>query len=252
MFKQTEIIDGCYYRNARYWSKPTSNSSEVLQVAGNLSECQALCRNSVYCQYFGFKQEDNKCWLVGADAVYVLKWSDGIITGPKVCPAVPSGCSELPTAGPFPGADKYESKMAWPSHRVPNKLECWPKNYTGGWFNSCPVQQVLEDTALGWPGKCMGLQQVVVPFKETCESFCVKRVTCSVYQVTENKTCYHARLKGGSQCFQRQADPDFVPFESKRIMHGNVRILAQLQGVEIVGLSQAFECLEGCRNGLQE
>eukprot|EP00440_Ansanella_granifera_P046885 gb/GFBE01050768.1/.p1 GENE.gb/GFBE01050768.1/~~gb/GFBE01050768.1/.p1 ORF type:complete len:855 (+),score=141.99 gb/GFBE01050768.1/:1-2565(+) len=237
-FPGATLIQGCYYKNARYYSPTTLKFTKH-----SVQECQEQCvmNASWGCEYFGFWPASGACYLAGADAVYTEYVSQGAYTGPRVCPSEPSACTEVPSAG-YPGSNEENSKLAWPSHRVPEKLACWPKNITGEKYLSCPTVKVLEDTATGWPGKCQGLKKVVVPYLETCKSWCEKSVSCSVWQEVDmpspqDPQCWQAFWSPGRDCYSGK----FYGNRSQRIMHGEVRILKKLYFVELEGLFQAFD-----------
>jgi hypothetical protein len=86
------------------------------------------------------------------------------------------------------------------------------------------------------------LVQVVVPQGETCESFCRKNVLCTVFQVLDDDahTCYQGELNKGAWCLEREGDSTFKPLEAKRLMHGDMRVLANLTGVQVMGLKNVF------------
>mmetsp|Transcript_35239 Transcript_35239/g.88805 ORF Transcript_35239/g.88805 Transcript_35239/m.88805 type:complete len:741 (-) Transcript_35239:182-2404(-) len=236
LFDEAKVVKGCYFKDRRWVSK---QSQQV--AAGSFLECQQKCQTSPSCMFFTFTMNSTACELEGADAVYVDEDVQGMVAGPKVCPPEPFACTDLPSAA-FPGSTPEMSALAWPSHRVPSKLDCWPKNNSGGWYNSCPTQTVLEDTAGGWPGKCSGLQQVVVPYMETCESFCKKKLMCSVWQTTNDTypKCYHSHLSVGKNCYTGDTGSRAI-VAAQRIMHGKIRVLKELVGLEIMGLHKAFD-----------
>jgi len=217
-FNATRIIDGCYYQDRQYHIEEGKGHVRMFTDV-DLPACQQRCQREPDCQYFSFFREIHVCWLAGEGAVFTAKGGHGGVAGPKFCPGVPSGCTERPGVG-FPGATVTESELSFPSHRVPEKLECWPRNITGGLYGSCHESVVLEDTSRGWPGMCSGLQEVVVPSGETCESYCRKEVSCSVYQVVNDSsnTCFHSRLTGGSDCYMSVLRKPAHILEAKRIM----------------------------------
>lgn len=246
LFPQSTIIQDCFYKGARYYS-PFSLKFRK----NNVYECQKQCvLNATWgCEYFGFNPFTGSCYLAGSDAHFTTYLGEGLYTGPRVCSKLPAGCSEVPSTD-FPAQDELASKLAWPSHKVPAKLECWPKNYSSGSYASCPVVTVLEDTAAGWPGKCLGLSKVIVPNSETCKSICEKSPSCSVWQVATNDNyvdeCWISSFSAGEFCYTRagankDANPFFNPKAAQRIMHGEVRVLKKLAFVQIIGLVQTFD-----------
>ncbi|CAK9111434.1 unnamed protein product [Durusdinium trenchii] len=246
-FPQAELIDGCFYKNARYFS-PFSQRTN----ATTIYECQKKCvsTSEIKCLYFGFWPSTGVCYLAPADAAFTAYLSEGAYTGPAVCPEIPTVCTEIPTAA-YPAASPEMSKMAWPMHMTPPKLSCWPKDFIGKRYKSCPTMTVVEDTATGWPGKCLGLREVLVPYGETCQSWCEKQIACSVWQEVEQKNpkqtlCYQTFWSPGYNCYARildngTEDLSFKPVRAQRIMHGEVRVLKKLSFVHIDGLKNVFD-----------
>jgi len=249
------VMQGCNILDGRYGGLSTRES-----VAGNASACQTSCQKSPTCEYFAFRSGNSSCYLSGADALFQA--GEGFISGPKVCPEGPMGCRELPSDG-FPGATASASELAWPSHRVPSKLECWPQNSTSGHYLSCPTVTVLEDLHGGWPAKCSGLTKVAVPWMETCETYCQKSLKCSVWKETSDTApepeCYIGHLSSGLNCYLGDASKQSSrPLSgAQRLMHGKVRVLKSLVGAEIVGLVEALssgsfknktDAIQACRN----
>lgn len=239
---QTKILDRCFYEQFMYvpfWNYST--------VTANHTDCQQKCLNLEYCKFFTFFRASGTCRFTGKKAVYrAATDQEGMtIAGPEKCPAFPSGCMAMPGPG-FPGDTIESSASAWPMHRVPQNLECWPKDWEKGIYRQCKTFKTLENYAKGWPGKCQGMSIVLVPHLETCESYCKKKLTCSAFQVAQNekpfgpKTCWHADLTAGLDCYERRSDPDFEPLSAKRFMRGNARVLMDIRGVAVKGLINVF------------
>eukprot|EP00434_Breviolum_minutum_P027830 symbB.v1.2.024616.t1/scaffold2344.1/size81749/3 len=134
---------------------------------------------------------------------------------------------------------------------VPAKLGCWPKDYVGKKFMACPRVTVVEDTNTGWPGLCEGLKEVVVPYQETCQSWCEKKASCSVWQEVQKensleKVCYQTFWSPGVDCYTARLfkngteDFGFKPLRAQRLMRGEVRVLKKLSFVHIDGLKRVF------------
>jgi len=176
-----EVIDGCYYRDHKYDGHRLQD--EAVQ-AENHKACQGLCQVDVDCHFFTFFAASGECYKLGKNAIYDDKSAEGASCGPKFCPDIPSGCTELPADG-FPGETPDETEKLFPSHRQPTSLECWPRSEEDGLYDSCPTKTVLEDSQYGWPAACMGLVAKSGPQKkdsdpglpdgETCESACQTR-----------------------------------------------------------------------------
>eukprot|EP00928_Gymnodinium_smaydae_P011910 TRINITY_DN14354_c0_g1_i1.p1 TRINITY_DN14354_c0_g1~~TRINITY_DN14354_c0_g1_i1.p1 ORF type:complete len:471 (-),score=84.53 TRINITY_DN14354_c0_g1_i1:77-1489(-) len=245
------IIDGCYFRHRSY--RGDSLPGPIVDVK-DYKECQFLCQRNTRCYYSTYIERHRHCWLNGKDAVFDNKGAHGMITGPKYCQQIPAGCTELPDPG-FPGSNPDESEKMWPSHRVPDKMECWPRNSSKGWYDTCPQLTTLEDSDAGWPGVCTGLYEVRLKYGQDCRTECVKQTWCSVYVVVNNsaQTCWHGE---GVNCYQRENFPGVV--RAQRVMHGEVRVLANITGVQVFGLRRAFdqnffvdqqeEAVKACRN----
>eukprot|EP00930_Biecheleria_cincta_P095123 TRINITY_DN87146_c0_g1_i1.p1 TRINITY_DN87146_c0_g1~~TRINITY_DN87146_c0_g1_i1.p1 ORF type:complete len:869 (-),score=130.71 TRINITY_DN87146_c0_g1_i1:212-2776(-) len=247
-FPHAELIDGCFYKNARY-----GGPGETLEFKKRtIYECQKQCvlNASWGCEFFGFFPASGACYLGGSNSTFTQSFGEGGYTGPRVCPERPVACTETPSAD-FPGVDERSSSLAWPSHKVPGNMECWPKDYVTHLFKSCPGVKVLEDTASGWPGRCLGLKQVVVPLHESCQSWCGKQVSCSVWQEVDRPypdpaECWHSYFSPGSECFTRALHNGseavtWKPKRAQRIQHGQIRVLKKLSSVEIKGLRLIFD-----------
>jgi len=244
-FPQAVLIDGCYWKDARYYS-PSTNETQT----STIYDCQKECVGTPGCAYFGFWPSTGSCYLAAEDATFTTYLAEGGYTGPAVCPNTPSVCTEIPSPA-YPALNTLKSKLAWPAHMVPSKLSCWPKDYIGKKYKACPTVTVLEDTKNGWPGKCHGLLEVEVPYKETCESSCSKQVACSVWQEVENTyplppRCFQTFWSSGYDCYTRNfangsLDTTFKPMRSQRIMKGEVRVLKKLSFVDIEDLRNVFD-----------
>eukprot|EP00439_Symbiodinium_sp_Y106_P072418 s108_g13.t1 len=241
-FPQATLIDGCVYKHARYYS-PTSVRTETR----TWRECQAACVKSteIACAYFGFYPDVGTCYLTGADAAFTDYLSHGSYSGPAVCPSRPDFCTTT-IVGEYPAAHGEASKQAWKDHVIPNKLACWPKNFKDKKYENCPSMSILEDgpdTETGWPGKCLGLKQVVVPYGETCSSWCTKQVSCSEIKDPDPykpvlcfqtfwsaaRSCYTRTLANGTQDFR------FKPTRAQRLMRGEAAEREKIRNL-VVGL----------------
>jgi len=246
--RQTKILDGCFYQRKMY-APVLSDSQGGRKHADTIHGCQRKCQRSPVCFFFTFFNETRECRLAGRDAVYEDQPPGGdagvAVAGPRACPRFPSGCTEIPGSG-FPGETAEESKVAWASHRVPQNMECWPKNWTTDAYSQCRTFKVLESTFNGWPGKCRGFRLVLIPHLESCESYCKQKLICTAFQEVQEekpfglKTCWHGDATSGVDCYERHGDPDFAPLSAKRFMRGNVRVLMDLRGVVVKGLWNVF------------
>lgn len=231
---------GCLYYNYAYKSFIQGGST----VQQTPEACQSVCKNLAGCTgWTWWEPPKNECDIraPGQTLAATTTVSGGAISGPPECPAqASSACTELPNAA-FPGATDEASAAAWPDNTVPTEGQCWPVNYAGIPV-ACPVQKstVLEDTALGWSGSCNGLQQKVLSLGETCRSSCLNNVLCSVWQEQHDTTpngCWHGGF--GTDCYVGRAG--FTPASSQRIMHGTYRVLKDITGMQIMGLTPMFD-----------
>jgi hypothetical protein len=249
---QEDIIDGCFYQNHRYQGDTLPESPITKE---NYTECQKACQLNPRCEFFAHWASNQQCWLGGANAIYENSGAWGAICGPKWCATIPTGCTDVPDPAKFPGNTPDETEAMFSANRQPEKMECWPKNATKGWYDTCKQKTDLEDVANGWPAACTGLYQVTPTYGETCESMCTKEITCNVYVIVNDQAqgCWHGE---GVDCFQRVGWPGATA--GKRIMHGEVRVLANTTGYQIMGLHRAFDAnyfvtqdpdaVQACRN----
>jgi len=190
------------------------------------------------CTKFSYWPDSSDCYF--SDDQAELQPSRGAVAGLGVCPP-PTGqrrevCRrEVPGNG-FPGFTGKASHSAWPSGKQPRSLECWPRNDTGGYM-ACKQVTVLEDTTSGWPGKCRGLTKHNGSFAQ-CAEDCKQNPLCPAWQ-TGQYGCWQGL---GNDCFVRV---EFTPLRAQRIQHGSVRVLWNLTGWQIVGLSKAFDNQHG-------
>lgn len=241
---ETSPVQSCFFANHGYQPHLALNStSENCFSTTTAEECQERCASLSVCFYFTFWGNGSRCCLSGSDATYGRQ--DGAVTGPKTCDEASSACTQLPGAD-FPGSSVAFSELAWPSHRVPKKLECWPKNWTAGRYLPCAIETVLEDSESGFPGLCSGLTEIpIVPQFETCESLCRKSSFCSLFQTmrspgpTGAKSCWLAYGTSGSNCYINPAQT-YIPIRAVRFQQGEVRVLKKLKGVVVKGLMNAF------------
>merc|ERR1712151_165864 len=71
-----------------------------------------------------------------------------------------------------------------------------------------------------------------------CESNCRRNVLCSVWQLetlTATPECWQGSM--GSSCYHR---PGFYAARAQRIMHGTYRVLKDLTGIRVMGMSLMF------------
>lgn len=74
---------------------------------------------------------------------------------------------------------------------------------------------------------------------DTCQSDCLKTPVCSVWQqmnISGDVQCWHGVY--GLDCYNHR--PGFHPAASQRIMHGTYRVLKDLTGMRVMGLTWMF------------
>mmetsp|Transcript_61371 Transcript_61371/g.179368 ORF Transcript_61371/g.179368 Transcript_61371/m.179368 type:complete len:765 (-) Transcript_61371:123-2417(-) len=233
---------GCFHKGFQY--DPAIRGAN--KKADNLAECQTQCTELPNCVVFAYFPFTRDCYF-GDWKARMVESPYGAIAGYGVCPepsqAPPDLCrTEAPNNG-FPGISANLSNQAWPSGRQPWSLECWPKNWTGGYI-PCQRVSVLQDMQQGWPGKCHGLTQqsellssteTDPDTKDLCQKNCWQNELCATWQTGAYGECWQGV---GRECFVRQ---DFNPRGAQRLQHGEVRKLMDLSGWQIVGLFKSFD-----------
>jgi len=200
--------------------------------------CQSFCRGRDDCSMFTYWANSEKCLLAGASASPSTQGAVGAVAGFAECQDarlhLQEVCANTVPQNGFPGLTAKSSNAAWTSGRQPKKLECWPMDGVGN-YKPCHTVKTLEDTFLGWPGKCKGLfkQEGITGVKD-CSDSCEKSPTCPGWQVGDHDWCYHGL---GHDCFVR---PDFSPVAAQRLQHGQIRPLFDLTGWQVVGLTRQF------------
>ncbi|CAE7765089.1 unnamed protein product [Symbiodinium sp. CCMP2592] len=228
--------------------------------ASDAVECQKKCAATDECKSFGFQTSFNACWLGSDIQTPSRALSNGFVAGPAKCVAERrflSGLEASPacTASPsirFPGRTAGESASTFTSGMVPVPLQCWPHYAATGKPALCKgsLMQVLEDSATGWPGNCLGLHFLPDETSETCETSCRGNVSCSTFQVVETDAGMLECWQGtGYDCFRdnvQAQNPEGALLEkekilaAKRFLRGRYRVLKDLRGFEVTGLQYAF------------
>jgi len=233
---------GCLHYNYGY--TPLNTGVNVSTLQNTSLDCQRACRESVNpnCNFFTFWEAYHRCdfALDGAVLMPTLPENPGV-SGPATCLHGRQSpvCTDLPSNA-FPGATAADSAAAWPHSEVPTNAQCWPRDPWTGYPVPCTPMTVtvLEDTADDWPGKCMDLDLQDVPPGMTCKDLCLKNVLCSVWQevnYTNPPQCWQGHF--GHECYTREG---FRASASQRVMHGTYRVLKDLTGIDVKGLSQMF------------
>lgn len=237
------------------------NVSHTMQTSA--AACQVSCALTEGCEYFSFRKDLMQCNYADAGAKPYPAWE--YTSGKSVClqgegaPAV--RCRSDHALNGFPGLTEEDSEKAWPFHKQPKSLSCWPRDGTGA-FQKCKLSAVIEDTgpladrpATNWPGLCWGLGKKNDVPASSCDSNCQDNPECPGYQITSDK-CYQGL---GYDCYIRQEHPDWKPDRAQRFQHGKVNVLMDLTGWQVQGLSHMFaargdgfwksdeEAMEGCK-----
>jgi hypothetical protein len=103
----------------------------------------------------------------------------------------------------------------------------------------CNSVKVLEDTSDGFPGVCQGLRRKPLSSNLSCEEDCKQNSSCPSWQIGTEGNCWQGV---GKSCFVR---PGFTPHGAQRLQHGEVRVLMELKGWQIVGLVKVFDNSQG-------
>eukprot|EP00929_Paragymnodinium_shiwhaense_P081642 TRINITY_DN4277_c0_g2_i5.p1 TRINITY_DN4277_c0_g2~~TRINITY_DN4277_c0_g2_i5.p1 ORF type:complete len:621 (-),score=46.63 TRINITY_DN4277_c0_g2_i5:78-1865(-) len=213
-------------------------------VQTSYQACQISCALTDGCYFFAYNKHLMQCNYAGATAEPVPDYR--YVSGRRVCQhgeedEVPvEKCRTDYPNQLFPGRNAFWSNVAWPFGKQPKSLECWPKNADGS-PSRCRLRLVLEDTRNGWPGVCGGMEMQNRVSTESCRGRCVLDPQCSSYQ-TESGQC---NFGVGHDCyFNNETPPDWRPSRAQRYQHGSVRVLMDLQGLEVLqGLSEVFKPL---------
>ena len=240
-----EVPLGCFLYGWKIsdaiWGTPNPvNATDALQ-------CQQICANTPDCETFGFQPTWKDCWLGSKMQVPTRSSDISFVAGPAECQVAGkfrSGLSASPACAlspspNFPGSTALQSADEFADGFVPVPLQCWPHWQSGkpALCKGLPVE-TLEDTATGWPGKCLGLHRTQLPVTEDCESSCRGNVSCASFQVVRTDGGLLECWQGtGYDCF-RDAEVNVV--QAKRFMHGHYRVLKDLRGYEVTGLQYAF------------
>lgn len=77
---------------------------------------------------------------------------------------------------------------------------------------------------------------------QTCEQICLENVLCSVWQLAwptystvDKAECWQGGT--GRECYSERSD---FNYKAKRVMHGTYRVLKDITGIEVMGLTKMF------------
>lgn len=236
---------GCFQQGYVYsYYIPNSNIN-----TSSVQLCQEQCQKVDECVKFAYFAWHGECWFADSSAVMKPTTSSFVFTATRTCtPAdlkIPARCrTEVPLPS-FPAASASGSHKAWPGGQQPAPAECWPK-WWDGQLLACNHIEVLDDTRNGWPGKCKGLVELKSVNGTDCEDDCRSKPSCQSYQNTVYYSCWQGM---GYDCFARNG---FVPRAAKRFQRGQVRVLKDLKGWQIVGLYKVFDNSDGMFPGLED
>lgn len=212
-----------------------SNVSHTMQTSAEA--CQISCALTDGCVYFSYNKYLMQCKYADVSAKAEADYR--FVSGRPTCrpgdgaPAVMCK-TDYPKDG-FPGLNAEQSNEAWPFGRQPKSLECWPKKPDGK-AAQCKLTTVIEDTTDGWPGVCWGLQKKDGVTTTQCDDACRQDPNCASYQI-EDDNCY---MGLGRECYVRESAGDWKPSRAQRFQHGSVRVLMDLKGWQVKGLSKVF------------
>lgn len=187
-----------------------------------------------------------------------------------------------PTHAPdatFPGATAAISNAAFPtimSDTQPAVLSGWPMTAVvpatattavvpataaGCWYTT-----VVQDHANGWPGQCDGLTEqvnqavngtVAAVTQQECSDACVRDAACTTWVFKTDSavvpTATHCWIGAGNHCFQANTVATTVVTAAQRIQRGNVRVLKDMQGYQVLNLANlgVFQAAESSADGAQ-
>eukprot|EP00931_Biecheleriopsis_adriatica_P107018 TRINITY_DN81361_c0_g1_i1.p1 TRINITY_DN81361_c0_g1~~TRINITY_DN81361_c0_g1_i1.p1 ORF type:complete len:432 (+),score=67.28 TRINITY_DN81361_c0_g1_i1:29-1324(+) len=153
-------------------------------------------------------------WMRASSVVAMLPWDAANVPGPT-----------------WPGRTAQESNQAWPSGAQPMSLVAWPKK--DGLAAPCWKVKTLEDTATGWQGgSCHGMTEISASSEEECAKLCNGNTNCAVWEFTTSSKC----LQGTSlQCDDAGTSSSML-VGSQRLQHGDIRVLKDMTGWEVLGL----------------
>lgn len=230
----TKKVPGCYLRDARYLLTHLDHVTNPIENVFDFLECQMLCSKTAGCGRFVYLPSKLFCYLGAGDQGVVD--AKGAVSGPAVCPEEPAACHQLPTA-PFPAETPEASQRAWPMNYTPTLLQCWPwnANVQPAYCKSHPPVTLEKSTHAR---RCQGLQLVDLPEAESCGQNCAGNLLCSSWQERSEGngglSCYQGL---GEACFGSEG-PKVV--DAGRLQHGQYRVIAELKGVQLMGLSFGF------------
>lgn len=168
----------------------------------------------------------------GALLGWAAKTAVLLLFDPADATVLPWDAANVPSAA-WPAATEEESNNAWPAGAQPPGLVAWPKDLRDH-PAPCWNVSVLEDTAHGWAGQCVGLSRDRAADNSTkCEVACRGDPECPVWQWNDQTHCWRG---SGRECDVRDANDHVNVSSGQRLQHGIVRVLANLQGWQVHGM----------------
>lgn len=202
---------------------------------GSATLCQERCATTAGCEHFSY-WADMGCTLADSTATpHPTSHAEGVISGPPTCPLGICDAPPMPQNG-FPAETAAASMASWPTGRQPMVNECWPKAEDGRYF-VCENPIVLQDTASGWPGRCMGMHPKTLEPGEDCADLCLQNPFCPSWQNNSDGDCFHGM---GYHCLTRDGAASFEPAAAQRIQHGEARRIMEMTNFQITGLHFVF------------
>lgn len=203
--------------------------------------CQNLCEADVLCSGFTYYPNSGECWPSASGSGSKLAPQEPGVpayAGPKTCPDHSIACPAS-LVGDWPKSTAAESNAAFNTGYQPGVLQCWPKTTFNGSYGSCSEVSTLDDTATGWPGKCLGLAPKTLVGSETCEGTCLADLTCPGFQIGSDGSCWQGLGEG---CFNDAPwNYTWLPTSAKRFQRGTVHKVKDLVGVQVQGLQKVFD-----------
>lgn len=209
--------------------------------ASGARSCQNLCAANSSCNGFTYYPDSGECWFSGSGAgTNLTLQAPGVpaYSGPKTC-ASPSPACSVSLIGEWPADTPLDSNAAFSTGYQPGVLQCWPKTSFNGSYGGCSEISTLDDTAAGWPGKCLGLQPKTLVGDETCEGTCKADVMCPGFQVGTDGSCWQGLGEG---CYGGAPwNKSWTPSSAKRFGRGSIARVKELVGVQLIGLKLVFD-----------
>lgn len=231
------LIEGMRYTDPMNGVAPTN--------AANATACQNLCEKHAGCLGFTYYPNSGACYFSTTGAGAKLTPTSGSVgdpmaySGPPVCADPSPACPAKITATVWPADNVEDSMAAFNIGYQPVKNQCWPMTASDGSKGNCDDISTLDDTDLGWPGRCLGMTKFTLQDNQSCEEACLADVYCPGYQVGSDESCWHGLGRG---CFNAARwNESWTPVKAKRFQRGKIHVLKKLVNVQVEGLQNVFD-----------